>query len=235
MTEQQYLASEDPSAILDRLTNGGLPGSPIGHARPSDRKLRLLCASFFRIAFGHSLGEGSPWKMWEEGEQGGSTLSPTEEAQSWVTNPHHHSYHAAFAAILRCIVGNPFRPVAFDPAWRTSDAVAVARAAYEERPGRECERCKGAGKVEEHRKANAVTIGGTYPVTCRACNGNGHVEDGALDNVRLAILADALEEAGCSPSHPPHKLSGSNLLGHLRSPGPHVKGCWAVDLILGKE
>ncbi len=25
------------------------------------------------------------------------------------------------------------------------------------------------------------------------------------------------------------------LLAHLRSPGPHVRGCWALDLILGKE
>jgi hypothetical protein len=25
------------------------------------------------------------------------------------------------------------------------------------------------------------------------------------------------------------------LLAHLRSPGPHVRGCWAIDLLLGKE
>jgi hypothetical protein len=39
-------------------------------------------------------------------------------------------------------------------------------------------------------------------------------------------LADALEEAGCD---------SADLLGHLRGPGPHVRGCWAVDLILGKS
>jgi hypothetical protein len=48
---------------------------------------------------------------------------------------------------------------------------------------------------------------------------------GQLDPQRLTILADALEEAGAGPE----------LLAHLRSPGPHVLGCWAVDLILGKE
>jgi hypothetical protein len=42
----------------------------------------------------------------------------------------------------------------------------------------------------------------------------------------LPILADAVEEAGCSDEA---------LLGHLRGPDPHVRGCWAVDLILGKE
>jgi hypothetical protein len=48
---------------------------------------------------------------------------------------------------------------------------------------------------------------------------------GELDTARLGILADALEEAGCA---------GPELLGHLRAPGPHVRGCWAIDLILGK-
>jgi hypothetical protein len=48
---------------------------------------------------------------------------------------------------------------------------------------------------------------------------------GEIDPQRLAVLADALEEAGCA---------AAGLLGHLRSPGPHVRGCWALDLILGK-
>jgi hypothetical protein len=48
---------------------------------------------------------------------------------------------------------------------------------------------------------------------------------GTLDPARLAVLADALEEAGCDQA---------DLLGHLRGPGPHVRGCWAVDLLLGK-
>jgi hypothetical protein len=48
--------------------------------------------------------------------------------------------------------------------------------------------------------------------------------DRAFD--RLPILADALEEAGCTDA---------GMLGHLRGPGPHVRGCWVVDLILGKE
>jgi hypothetical protein len=49
---------------------------------------------------------------------------------------------------------------------------------------------------------------------------------GTLDLARLAVLADALEEAGCA---------AQTILDHLRGPGPHVRGCWAVDLILGKE
>jgi hypothetical protein len=49
---------------------------------------------------------------------------------------------------------------------------------------------------------------------------------GTLDAARLAVLADALEEVGCDQA---------DLLGHLRGPGPHVRGCWAVDLLLGKS
>jgi hypothetical protein len=49
---------------------------------------------------------------------------------------------------------------------------------------------------------------------------------GHLDLARLLALADALEEAGATDAA---------LLGHLRSPGPHVRGCHAVDALLGLE
>jgi hypothetical protein len=81
--------------------------------------------------------------------------------------------------ILHDIFGNPFRPVAFDPAWRTSTALAIAQGIYDDR---------------------------------------------AFD--RLPILADALQDAGCE---------NGDILSHLRGEGPHVKGCWALDLVLGKE
>jgi hypothetical protein len=42
----------------------------------------------------------------------------------------------------------------------------------------------------------------------------------------LPVLADALEEAGCD---------NADLLAHCRQPGEHVRGCWVVDLLLGKE
>jgi hypothetical protein len=42
----------------------------------------------------------------------------------------------------------------------------------------------------------------------------------------VPILADALEEAGCD---------APDILSHCRGPGPHVRGCWVLDLLLGKE
>jgi hypothetical protein len=49
---------------------------------------------------------------------------------------------------------------------------------------------------------------------------------GELNTTRLAILADALEECGCN---------NADILTHLRSPNPHVRGCWVVDWVLAKE
>ncbi|VTR96288.1 Uncharacterized protein (Fragment) OS=uncultured bacterium PE=4 SV=1 [Gemmata massiliana] len=85
---------------------------------------------------------------------------------------------AAQADLLRDIFGNPFRPVAFSPKWRTSTARAVALQMYESR-----------------------------------------------DFSALPILADALQDAGCDSAH---------VLDHCRGEGPHVRGCWVVDRVLGK-
>ena len=42
----------------------------------------------------------------------------------------------------------------------------------------------------------------------------------------MPILADALQDAGCD---------NDDILNHCRSEGSHVRGCWVVDLVLGKE
>ena len=52
----------------------------------------------------------------------------------------------------------------------------------------------------------------------------GIYEERAFD--RLPILHDALLDAGCD---------NEDILAHCRSAGPHVRGCWVIDLILGKE
>jgi hypothetical protein len=91
----------------------------------------------------------------------------------------HRQIRRSTAHLLRDIFGNPFRPVSFDPRWRTTDVRALARSIYEDR-----------------------AFG------------------------RLPVLADALMDAGCADEQ---------VLGHCRSEGPHVRGCWVVDLALGKE
>ena len=54
---------------------------------------------------------------------------------------------------------------------------------------------------------------------------NRKLPEGVLDKDTLAVLADALEEAGCA---------NEEMLGHLRGQGHHWRGCWAIDLLTGR-
>jgi hypothetical protein len=67
---------------------------------------------------------------------------------------------------------------------------------------------------------------GAAPKMAQAIYEEQSLPEGTLDTARLAVLADALEEAG---------YAGGEVLGHLRSDGPHVRGCFALDAILGKS
>jgi hypothetical protein len=95
-----------------------------------------------------------------------------------VTRASQEAEERAQTGLLRCIFGNPFRPITLQVAWRTSAVMALARAVHDER------------RFQDMR-----------------------------------ILADALEEVGCTDAE---------ILRHLRGPGPHVLGCWALDRVLGR-
>ncbi|HZT80449.1 MAG TPA: hypothetical protein VFA26_09510 [Gemmataceae bacterium] len=89
---------------------------------------------------------------------------------------------AADLALLRDVIGNPFRPARLDRAWVTwNDGTAK----------------KLAQQVYDSR-----------------------------DFSLLPILCDALEEAGCGDEQ---------IIKHCRLPGEHTRGCWVVDLLLGRE
>jgi hypothetical protein len=87
------------------------------------------------------------------------------------------------------VFGNPFRPVAIDPAW-------------------------------------LAWHGGGIPALAQAVYDERELPSGHLDAARLAVLADMLEEAGATDPQ---------LLGLLRSAGPHIRGCVAVDALLGRS
>lgn len=150
------------------------------------------------------------------------------------------------AELLRCVAGSPFRPLT--PLWEEVNEPVPVKAA---KKNPFAEAAAKAGALFRKVKRPAVPwlpptvlalAGAAYaePRRCGACGGGGFAEDaplscndchgtttdGLLDNDNLARLSDALEESGCADAA---------LLAHLRDPGPHVKGCWAVDTILGKE
>jgi hypothetical protein len=113
--------------------------------------------------FARRASDSAAWTIRGSSAFGREWIGPEEEEQQ--------------VLLLREIFGNPFRPVAFSPAWRSEAIVRLAHLAYEER---------------------------------------------AFD--RLPPLAIALEKAGCDVA---------DVLAHLREPGPHARGCWALDLVLG--
>jgi hypothetical protein len=64
------------------------------------------------------------------------------------------------------------------------------------------------------------------PALARGAYEDRLLPSGRLDPGRLAALADAVEAAGCTDEE---------LLEHLRGDGPHCRGCWPVDLLLGRH
>jgi hypothetical protein len=67
---------------------------------------------------------------------------------------------------------------------------------------------------------------GTVVRLAQAAYDERQLPAGTLDAGRLGVLADAVLDAGCDDEE---------LVRHLREPGVHVRGCWAVDAILGKS
>jgi hypothetical protein len=74
--------------------------------------------------------------------------------------------------------------------------------------------------------ADSAWLTATVRALAQAAYDNRTLPAGTLEPARMAVFSDALEEAGCD---------NADLLSHLRGPGPHVRGCWPLDLLLGKE
>jgi hypothetical protein len=255
MTEHDWLTSEDPARMLEYLlamnSAVGVGESPYPVPRTSDRKLRLWCAA----CYSSRPPDTSPgrvvwsWVKWADDPSHNPSMTVSEAVRLWVVPDGRDPSQGVKAALLRDVVGNPFRPaywpddpkrhanprysgeaplphpkdgphVVFRRAWRTPTVLSLARGAYDER-----------------------------------------LSDGTLDPLRLAVLADALEEAGCDSEELLRHLRGyrpcyycfdnpaidraadefCTYCGHERwlsrdfGPGPHVRGCWAADLLLGLE
>jgi hypothetical protein len=208
MTEAEWLVGTDPKAMLDFVVRRAsarrlrlfavaaacdvLAHNPDRKARGFDREDDEFKAAIERAearAEGARVTRIPPFDSWVEytdaADAAYTVLGMDGSVGLWLEDPA-EAVPAAISALsvnpvvwLRDLFGNPFGPVAFDPRWRTADAVGLTRGIYEER---------------------------------------------AFD--RLPLLADALMDAGCADEQ---------VLSHCRSDGPHVRGCWVVDLVLGKE
>ncbi len=278
MTEREWLTSTDPAAMLRWRLDYQRQHLQHGVYLPavSDRKLRLFAEDVECVW---------QWRRVQtfDGKQYTYTVPPGGAAHATECVRVHNLADDRFwiAAMLREVFGNPFRPVTLpvrqkcaDGAtcpqhgchWLTPTVVSLAQAAYQERGGR----CPGGCRVLHgpRKEANVYVLyehagPDSAWVVCPTCHGTGRTGDGHLDRGRLAVLSDALEEAGCPDGEQCGLCEGDGkvrpwrypqsfhvvgacegchgtgrvphpLLAHLRSPGPHVRGCWAVDLVLGK-
>ncbi len=223
MTESDWLSSLDPAAMLELYKSDNMPW-PRGQPAPvvSDRKLRLFACAWWRSILPHSPNQEAYVQGVEDGEMD----------YEWMLDKYGPCYQGCDqahlqrgAALLHDIIGNPFRPVLLP--WRCRECgIPCGPPAA----GYYCSKC---GADEARRPWLTMTV---LAIARRIYD--------ERDFAGMPILADALEDAGCDNEEILRHCRGEELIpsphmpkiglwGKLR--GPHVRGCWCLDLILGKE
>lgn len=324
MTEQQWLISTNPIAMIDAcrmgtLDRGGDKGWQFKHEINNRKKRLFKCACCrqlwpllnedtrhaVELAEKHADGLLSDNDLASACRK--SQLSIQTKEEEWCTyklfeaiSEKRFSRHkllvsyATQTALLREIIGNPFRKqscgwtvvrsagdmstTALESGaseeeiwygdWHINQTVFnLAVAIYEEQSGQICDHCvdgdigcptcEGAGYYYDppyslNRLKCQHCNEGLLPDKCKVCDGTGIIENGDLDLLqRFAILADALEDAGCCDQdilmhcrgwercpctaglvHGMEELCGGQKW--IKLSCQHVKGCQIIDLLLNK-
>jgi hypothetical protein len=238
MTEAEWLAYTDPTPMLLGVLSG----------RGTGRKLRLLGCAYCRSIWGR-LAHPSSRKAVEVAEafaDGQASLVELETAArnaeraarwpgrrrpldvtataSWVAQANLGAEHvSAIAGECR----NTGEEIDYTTLTLTSLADPAKRKAWKDRS--EETRRLGLWQADLVRDVfgnpfRPVTPDPSWLTPAVTAQAVAIYAERAFD--RLPILADALEDAGCD---------NADLLAHCRGDGPHVRGCWVVDLVLGKE
>jgi hypothetical protein len=209
MTEAEWLTSADPMPMLDFL-----------RGKASELKLRLFaCACCRRVL--HLMPDGRSRRALDTAELVAEGLADEVErkrvSETLLGVGHNHVGWA--------LMPDPFVAAARG-AFYTAGAVQSATRAgrrQEARRGEELAQVEVLRDIFEHPfRAVAVTpVWLTSDVLLLA-----RTMFDSRDYSAMPILADALQDAGCD---------NEDVLNHCRGDGPHVRGCWVVDLVLGKE
>jgi hypothetical protein len=214
MNEAEWLACADPQPMLEFLQGSA-----------SDRRLRLFCCACCRRVW-DALTEAASRAAVEVGERYADGLASPEEraaaeaaAEAVAFNEAQrreeevpHVTQAALVAVSETVDATIWA------AWAASEAAQVPA---EERR-RQCDLLRDLFSPFRPVAASTAWLAwndGTVRKLAQAIYDARAFE-------RLPILADALEEAGCD---------NADILSHCRGSGPHARGCWPVDLLLGKE
>jgi hypothetical protein len=219
MTEDQWFAGTDPYPLLCYLRN-----------RASERKLRLfVCACWRR--FWHLLtDERTRWAL-AVGERHADGLAGADELATARQAPAPWGVELAWTGLGRLW---PYR----DSSWTSDMAETVASAAGEwgsavwETAREATQRLQCAlvrelfGNPFRPVSVDPAWLTADVIAVALAAYDERLLPGGELDTARLAVLADALEDTG---------YAVAAVLEHLRGPRPHVRGCWAVDLLLDRH
>jgi hypothetical protein len=244
VTEEQWLTCTDPTAMLEVLRTSG---------KANDRKLRLFAVACERH-IGHLFEDKRAWKTLEFAERFADGLATKEElhGRAW-GHPGDAGHVVAWKAwdaaedAARFSSARAGRAAVDKETYIVWDAV-VDKAIFAGHHLREAAAIadKSVSPAWVARRDSAELA--EQESQCRLLRdifgnpfGSLHAFDAAWrtpevlsfaqraydarDFSEIAELAASLSEAGCADAA---------ILGHLRGPGPHVRGCWVVDLILGK-
>jgi len=242
VTEAEWDACTDPEKLLDFLHGRTSKERMLAllQGRPSDRKARLFAVAVCRRAW-HLLTDDRVRRAVEVSEGYADGLASREELmaaytaadQALRTPLHHEGPHPPWDPLEDAhFTAHPKVRTVTD--WAVHAAVGLAGAGtggdfggdfsvrYAEEQAHQCLILRDIfGSPFRPARLNPTWLaweGGTVPRLAAAA-----YEGRAFD--RLPILADALEDAGCTDA---------GIVGHLRGSGPHVRGCWVLDLLLGK-
>ncbi|OAI50770.1 hypothetical protein AYO44_17530 [Planctomycetaceae bacterium SCGC AG-212-F19] len=219
MTEEEWLACEDPAQMLQYLWN-----------RPSDRKLRLFACACARRTKPHTVVDVAEAfadrqigqeEVWQARSQVGAIMGGSSEAAALhaaVGTIADYPFAAARGAAEQAALYRSLLSQEADPSDSASrDAAQQAHRAEQATQSRLFRDIMG----NPFRGVSIKSAWQTATVTSMA---QAIYDDRAFD--RMPILADALEDAGCT---------SADILDHCRQGGEHVRGCWVVDLVLGRE
>jgi hypothetical protein len=223
MTESEWAASVNPGEMIRFLC------SERGESRRASgrRKLRLFGCACIRRVWHKLRDEGdhavvAAAEGWADGEV---TPEQADEVLRRVSPLGQFGYLAAVRGAMKLLLREPRK--ASEAWWDAGSAAGSHGRDYAERFRAESAQQAALLRDIFGDPFRPAALGRCVTPTARdlalAAYEQRQLPAGLLDPARLAVLADALEDGGCDDA---------SLLGHLRGPGPHVRGCHAVDLCL---
>jgi hypothetical protein len=225
MTEDEWNSCTDPQRMLEFLRDTG---------RATDRRCRLFACACVRQVWARVKVSGrQAVQVAEQCADGQVALKALRVARAAASASLHGAARAAMATTREpafAAAREAQREVIQTAkktdrgAWQT--VWAVKAAAYREQADLLRDIFGPLRKVRIDPMWLAWNDGSVVKLA-EAAYENREMPGGALDNARLGVLADALEDGGCDDEE---------VLAHLRQQGKlHVRGCYVVDLLLNKE